>query len=766
MISRYFFPKFTEDARVSILSLIPIGNGLIGRVHEVRTVVIAALLVLSGSMPGWAQSASDRIDVRPDRIVVEPVQAAPEGLDRAWPDAWVRAYQRRVKAFARHYTDRLGARTTKEYEKWGYPNTMYGYLLGDREKALEVLMAPDADTADHAWTLGHDFYWCFNLKGQVLKYFFFGEALAPEYRTEMKKAAEIWTSQDPRPSLELVNSLDSPYPKARAYARTLLKRMWRSPSELRKMAEQAESEGHPNKKKFAKYLRSVVDEMPDDRPETVAEWRAWWKHIADGDWRVFEEYERRVNPNPHPKYGRGTGPVGSEWEPEVRGMRVDPRNTDNLRAMRDVAVYLFAEETGNEKVRQLYKDKIRNTAYRFWNVGSGEWDSPVYHGHSQAAYANLYAFAQDPEVREFATAILDYLWTAGAVKYYRGAWGGPTKRDYGRRRPWGTSANMAHLFYGDSPTAPPEPDRDHIFYILSGYKPPKATVKLAQKHVDPPVELLNSHPTYQNYLPGRSREPKIHEVLFYGDTFQLGTEVSGHSYHQNGFKLLARNEDTGADYFIPSTGTGGPVTSSAGPDRIAQYRNLALWLNRESVPFQFFMQEPADAETRGDVLFLKFQKTWLAVHPLNLEWGEWENLQAPDWRDTEEKLLRAHPTDGKLRGFAVEVSDHGFHDSYEAFRTAVLDTRPIEMNGDKVTFHGSRGHSVGMAYDPSRRPTVFRNGNAHSWADHYSLYKPADGSNAPVSLGWKERTLHVRAGGYSFTGRLQPGDGYTTTQSE
>ena len=33
--------------------------------------------------------------------------------------------------------------------------------------------------------------------------------------------------------------------------------------------------------------------------------------------------------------------------------------TDNLRAMREVAVYLFAEETGNEETRKIYKERIR-----------------------------------------------------------------------------------------------------------------------------------------------------------------------------------------------------------------------------------------------------------------------------------------------------------------------------------------------------------------------------------------------------------------------
>jgi len=52
----------------------------------------------------------------------------------------------------------------------------------------------------------------------------------------------------------------------------------------------------------------------------------------------------------HPVYGKGSG-AKEGWGPEVKGRRVDMRNTDNLRAMRDTGMYLFAEEVGNEPVR-------------------------------------------------------------------------------------------------------------------------------------------------------------------------------------------------------------------------------------------------------------------------------------------------------------------------------------------------------------------------------------------------------------------------------
>ena len=97
-------------------------------------------------------------------------------------------------------------------------------------------------------------------------------------------------------------------------------------------------------------------------------------------------------------------------------MRADARNTDNLRGMREVAVYLFAEETGNELTRKIYKEKIKQSALKYLEIGNGEWDSEGYLAHTMAAYANAYGFAQDKEVRLYAKAILDYLFLSAAKK--------------------------------------------------------------------------------------------------------------------------------------------------------------------------------------------------------------------------------------------------------------------------------------------------------------------------------------------------------------
>jgi hypothetical protein len=108
---------------------------------------------------------------------------------------------------------------------------------------------------------------------------------------------------------------------------------------------------------------------------------------------------------------------------------VDCRNTDNLKAIREVAVYLFAEETGNEETRKIYKELIRRNVRTLYQIGQGEWDSENYLGHAVTTYVNLYDFALDPEVKSLAKSALDWFFTEGALKYWRGGFGGPSKRD-------------------------------------------------------------------------------------------------------------------------------------------------------------------------------------------------------------------------------------------------------------------------------------------------------------------------------------------------
>ena len=82
---------------------------------------------------------------------------------------------------------------------------------------------------DHAFTHGIDFYWCFTLKGQATKYFYYKPDLSPEYRQKMFDGAKAWTAEDPRPSLELVKLLESQEPEVVEAATAILSKIVAKP---------------------------------------------------------------------------------------------------------------------------------------------------------------------------------------------------------------------------------------------------------------------------------------------------------------------------------------------------------------------------------------------------------------------------------------------------------------------------------------------------------------------------------------------------------
>jgi hypothetical protein len=286
-----------------------------------------------------------------------------------WPQAWEEAFVDRVNASLRASDIQPGkyGGTYFENEKASYPQAFIGFLKGQRKESLKFLQQED----DAAWskqlTLGVDWFPAFTLRGQVRKYFFFGQYLDPGYRQRMFDSARTWSEIDPL---------------------------------------------------------------------------------------------RRPNPFWLPPEKRRT--QGEGWTPEYHNSWVDVRSTDNLRAMREVAVFLMAEETGNVATARLYKERLRAYVSALYQTGMGEWDSANYLSHGLTAYLLLYDFAQDPEVKLLAKAHLDWVCTAAAVKYYRGAWAGPNIRDYGNIGVHdGASGEFWHYF-GDWEQPAAKPYRDFV----------------------------------------------------------------------------------------------------------------------------------------------------------------------------------------------------------------------------------------------------------------------------------------------------------------
>ncbi len=464
----------------------------------------------------------------------------------------------------------------------------------------------------------------------------------------------------------------------------------------------------------------------------------------------------------HPEFGTGSGEYG--YGPEQRGYWVDRRGTDNMRAMRDGSIYLFAEATGNEEVRQIAKQRIQDYVVMLYHVGMKEWDSPNYHGHTLAPYHNIYDFAEDPEVRKLAKAALDWLYTAGALKYWHGGFGGGAMSRHHGGGSYGvfraSPVHPLYLYVGDTMKPNPSHDRDDVHHITSPYRPPQAVVKLAQKQFDRPVEMFSTKPAYTNWKPGEDFEPRFWETMFIGETFQMGSAVS-ERYEQvwaiAPFSLMAVNSERGVDYFIARSDPM-PGNSRKNPgDQIGQYRNLMVWLrpqDEDHPEFHFLSAASAALEDEDGIWFWEYEDTYLAVRPINLGQRQETELDEDATDRYPDEAFHHAAIEDEYGGFALEVGERGEYDNFDAFKSAVLENSSLDtdrVDEGIVELTGADGHTLRLGFNEDQdMPRVYRDGERHIWEDHKDLYKPVD-TDGPVSLGWKEGTLRVKAGDHEFT---------------
>ncbi|MEM1367984.1 MAG: hypothetical protein AAGG02_08170 [Cyanobacteria bacterium P01_H01_bin.15] len=435
---------------------------------------------------------------------------------------------------------------------------------------------------------------------------------------------------------------------------------------------------------------------------------------------------------PHPVYGFGNG-TSEEWSVKRRGRWVDGRNTDNLRAMREVAIYLMAEATGNEDTRLRYRDYLQQFVWRLYHIGMGEWESAIYHGHTFAAYLNLYDFAQDPEVKVIANSALDYLSMAAALKYHQDSWSGPTKRDTPlSNRTFGASAaRLFWLYFGDAPSVP-RPEKDSIHVITSTYRPPIEAVAIANGEFVGPVAQLNTKPTYETWKPG-NQEPIYWETMFYGQTFRMGSVVSASpAMDVTPFKLTAANAEGGADFFVVNPRGYGGQFKQGKPrhQQVSQYENLLIWLEYlptdDARPLIWQLPQNAQIIEEGGYIFVEMSDTWLAIAPINLS-----NQQVVSFKPklqthySTEQLFKFSSVQG-LRGFALEVEEPGTYPNFAAFRAAVIEKSNMDLSAiatGKVNLRSSQNQTLAMQFNPQTDlPMVWQNGRQLDWSAHTDIF--------------------------------------------
>ncbi|MDX1946775.1 MAG: hypothetical protein SFU86_15345 [Pirellulaceae bacterium] len=464
------------------------------------------------------------------------------------------------------------------------------------------------------------------------------------------------------------------------------------------------------------------------------------------------------------------------WGPDARNSWVDVRSTENLFLMRVTSVYLMAEETGNRETAAQYKQLILDYAKTLYRIGMGEWDSENYHGHSLAPLANLYDFAKDDEVQLAAKACLDWMYTAGAVKYWRGGFNGPTKRDYNHAQPFGGSAPcMLWVLFGDSPRPNEHWESDEVHLITSAYRPPVAVVNLARKQFAKPLELFAAKPSYSATTSLQAGSaPEYLETQYFGHSYQMGSLSGGTTpgvSDVNGFKILVFDKEHGARALQVVPGPdpeypGSPQYQTGkvlAENRVGQYRNLAVWLAKDgSSPWRWVIPQSARVSVKNRVNFLECEKTWVAIHALGTgELTRDDGLTAKISGGEKAKfpghqVLAAAGKGGSFCGLAIEVGEAQSHGSFEKFQAAALAAKidTTKLAEGVVQFQAADGTWLGFNWqDNAQNLGVWRNGQRHDFADHARyLYRssPTGEIVGPIHQAWGQGTLYVEAGGEAF----------------
>jgi hypothetical protein len=181
-----------------------------------------------------------------------------------------------------------------------------------------------------------------------------------------------------------------------------------------------------------------------------------------------------------------------------------------------------------------------------------------------------------------------------------------------------------------------------------------------------------------------------------------------------------------------------------------------VWLRKDDrggTQFVFQLPKTAAVEAAGETRFVRLEKTWVAVLPIGV--GKFRPAQITGRRAehyADETLLVAETLGGGYHGFAMIVGEQPSHGSYDQFKRAVRED--VELVLDRIDQGIVELRDAGETWmrlfhnRHNDRPGLVRNGESVTWEEQMDLYRPLGGAQGPISLGWKQGTLRVEAGGY------------------
>ncbi len=160
-------------------------------------------------------------------------------------------------------------------------------------------------------------------------------------------------------------------------------------------------------------------------------------------------------------------------------------------------------------------------------VGQGEYDSPHYMRVYFAPMALLYAYAEDPAMRQRAGMMLDYLLADFAAENLDGLYGGAHSRVYEREviAPWRAAgaSRMAWLFFGNTAFSV---TGESFIVALSGYEPPPILYAIATDRSVPYVhrELKRTRHRFRH---SDVKNAPVYKYTFMRPEYVLGSSQGG-----------------------------------------------------------------------------------------------------------------------------------------------------------------------------------------------------------------------------------------------
>ncbi|WP_159788908.1 hypothetical protein [Sodalinema gerasimenkoae] len=446
---------------------------------------------------------------------------------------------------------------------------------------------------------------------------------------------------------------------------------------------------------------------------------------------VQDAYRSMLQPPRIVQWGQG-GTENHLWQQYISGL-----------AMMDGSGFPVA----NPHFLATHEAWLRAELTKYLTIGQGEFHSSTYYGFSIGALLNLYDFAQTPERRQLARAVLDWFSTQMALRLSWGTAGGAESRGFDRQT-WGSGLTaLAWIWWGEDD--PQEIGRivgqmgrqGHRLAILaatSGYRPPAQLRSLAQKTIPLPFQLRASHPSYYSY----HQDNQFWETFYVTPDYSLGTlQVPGRNYQVEGtinaqyatYKLVVRDPQGRENAVVSLGGTyHSPLATGQSPgDRYLQEKGASLYQLRltpedeaAGVPGRSHLVIPkgyGEPHRIGPWYVWEIEGVWLCAWA----WGDEIRLEMP-LEEAEEHL--ALVAQGGHMAWVTEVLASSEYETLAEVEAALAQTRVHDENlqaSGQLIYTSVEGDRLELIADARLRVGIRRiNGVEQSLTDNPVLESP------------------------------------------